>query len=142
DLPCGTPPQPVRGAIQFTDITQQVGYQQLAAPSTDIYSDFSGGQVNGNGQDCYDYYGYEQNGNGEFFGPFTRAYDLATVSLPFPFGFSGIYSDGGSFVQPFQVNVWSTGLLPFDPSVSFDPRQYPLNTVPSDCIPEESDING
>ena len=69
----------------------------------------------------------------EFFPPYSQAYNLSTISLPFPFGFSGIYSDGGTYVSPFQVTVWANGLLTFDSSVSFNPYNYALDPVPSDC---------
>ncbi|MGH9122648.1 MAG: hypothetical protein ACRDYC_12035, partial [Acidimicrobiales bacterium] len=122
---CGVPPQPVVGSIPFSDITAQLGYQVLAAPTADTMSDYTGG----NGEEC------EVNGNYELYsqGPWATPELAGTITLPFPFGFSGVYYDGGSLNTPFQVDVWANGLLTFDPSVSFSPFANPQQDVPADC---------
>ena len=150
--PCGAPPKPIAGSIHFQDISGQVGYVSLAAPmasndtgvaggytstppgpgspyAADLYSTFYGGV----GQNCGESYCYSESAGEETYGPWAKAVDVAAILLPFPFGFSGIYADGGAFNPPFQVNVWSNGLLTFDPSVSFNPSNFPLNPVSSNC---------
>ncbi len=123
--PCGAPPAAINGSIGFQDITTQLGYQTIAAPTLDSMSSYLGGyevecEVNGN---------YEESSDGPWSTP-----DLAgTIALPFPFGFSGIYADGGAYNAPFQVNVWANGILTFDPSVSFDPYAYQQQIAPPDC---------
>ncbi len=123
--PCGTPPQPIIGSIPFTDISTELGYQTIAKPTSDTLSDYIGG----NGEECEvndNYYTYSQ-------GPWAQPALAGTIALPFPFGFSGMYSDGGVFSTPFQVKVWANGLLTFDPSVSFNPFADPQQDVPADC---------
>ena len=51
--PCGVPPAPITSAIGFQDITTQLGYQMIAAPTSDTMSAYIGGYetdctVNGN----------------------------------------------------------------------------------------------
>ncbi len=138
--PCGAPPKAIVGAIPFQDISTALGYQSLAQPltasnpsnplATDVYSDWVGSTGS---NECEYFYCYSDEAQSEYNGPYQQAINLGTIALPFPFGFSGIYSDGGAFAPPFQVNVWANGLLTFDPSVSFNPTNYALNEVPSDC---------
>ncbi len=45
--PCGEAPTPIASKVPFQDITTQLGYQPLAAPTTDTMSDYTGG----NGED-------------------------------------------------------------------------------------------
>jgi len=123
--PCGVPPTPIAGSIPFQDITTQLGYQTIAAPTSDTMSSYLGGYE----VDC------EVNDNYNFYseGPWSTPDLAGTISLPFPFGFSGIYADGGTLSTPFQVNVWANGILTFDPSVSFNPYAYPQQMAPADC---------
>ncbi len=133
---CGAPPAPIPGSIPFQDITTQLGYQALAAPTTDTMSDYIGG---------FESYCYADDDQESSEGPWATPQLAATVSLPFAFGFSGIYYDGGSLNTPFQVNVWANGLLTFDPSVSFNPFNNPQQLAPPDCTGTEyengTDIN-
>ncbi len=134
--PCGTPPAPTHGTLPFQDISTALGYQPLAAPTIaggDTYSSYIGGTGGGN---CYYFYCYSPSEEADVRAPFAIAYNLGTIALPFPFGFSGLYSDGGVNVSPFSVTVWANGLLTFDPSVSFNPLAYSLDAIPSDCEPE------
>ncbi len=151
--PCGTPPKPIPGTIHFQDITSQTGYVPLAAPmvtntttgqypppagtayAVDLYDDVYGGT----GGSCTEDYCYIEN-VGDTYGPWAHPTDVATISLPFPFGFSGIYADGGAFNPLFQVNVWANGLLTFDPSVSFNPWPYGLNPISGTCEETEVEI--